>query len=309
MEKKNYIMGRTEILTKQEMVKRGKHNYRSYKRTPSIKNDNENFQIKDGQFIPFSTLSRDKKTIHARFTKLYEDNKKEHRKLHIQKKGYYLNSNQTQSTVEGVVALSQFNTDIFDELELQEITCQIENNLKSFANDLGTELQDLVLHLDERNYKTGKGEFHFHFFMKNFNQQAESLQLGRRSKNTKKLQDYLAKDMEKWGIVRGEEGSTRKHKTIREYQELQEDLQILREDKEDLKSEKENLISEINNIISNIINIDPKGNYKNKINKLTDNLQKYLKSDNLEGLEKLLERSEKLENSANKQTKKMEIKP
>jgi Rps23 Pro-64 3,4-dihydroxylase Tpa1-like proline 4-hydroxylase len=292
--KKNYIMARCEVDDLFGFLKRAKHNYRSYSNIQSIRNDKTNFRITDGIFEPFSQLNTSLPFIAKRFKKLFDDNKKEHRKLFEKTKGYKLKGT-AKSTVEGVVAFSQFNTEKFTEYDLMKISIQVEENLKQFAKDKGTELQDLVLHLDERDEDNQQGEFHFHFIMKNYNQKGESLQLSTGRQNSSELQDYIARNLEQFQISRGEKGSKKKHLSIKEFQEQQDTIR-------EMRIEMQKLITDINFIIEEVVATDTNTHYKKKVQNLILNLQKYIKQDNIKGLEKLLQRAEKIEKSAKKNT-------
>ena len=232
---KNYIMGRVEAKNIVETIRIIKHNYRSYKNIPSVINTNQNYKIINGKLIPFNNINTNINHISKHYKQLLEDNKKEHRKIFKQNKGYYLNSKQVKSTYNGVIGFSNFNIQSHSLKDRLKIVKQVEKNLSDFCIDMGSELQDLVLHTDE------KGEFHFHFLMKSYNNKGVSLKMVNGGPKGKLLQDYLSYKLKPFKIIRGENNSKKKHLTIKDYELQQDRLKELEDTKKKLEDTKKGL--------------------------------------------------------------------
>jgi hypothetical protein len=238
----NFIMGRVETLDKKKNIQDTKHNHRLVYTKRKV-NNLDNYIIKNENIFKLNNENKSKIINNSEY--ILKENSKEHSRLFKQTKGYRKNGTQT-STYTGIVAFTQFNEDTKN---TKELILQVEKNLNSFCQKVGSELQELILHRDERqldkNHKDYKiGQYHFHFKMKAYDKNGMSLKMGKGGINGSLLQDYLAQDMEQFGIKRGIKNSKKRHLTIEDYKEQQDRLKEIEETKIKLN----NILEKNNNL-------------------------------------------------------------
>jgi hypothetical protein len=355
MEEDNFIMGRVYTLDRKKFIKDTKHNYRlTY--TKSKTSNITNLLIKNGIITEIKNEhnEEEKQDILNNNINIFKSNNKEHSKLFLENKGYRKNGTQS-ATYGGIVGFTYLKEDTKN---LKEIILQVEKNLSNFCLEVGSELQELILHRDE------KGQYHFHFIMKSFNKIGMSLQMAKGGINGSLLQDYLSKDMEQFGIKRGIRDSRKRHLTIREYQEMKDNIKQLENSKRRVKEQEEiinnqesqileqeeiinnnkisledlrkgivssnatikelevilqeknielvelnkellDITNNIKNVINNILELDKEQNYKDKVKKILDNFIKFINKEDIDQLNKLLNRAIKIEKSVIKTTRKL----
>ena len=278
------------IKTLVDYQNRLKHNTRFNSQTKNLKDQNsifffnENFQIIRKRKSSYSiNLLKQSKQL---FLNLHEKIKQLNPNYRVSR---------TSPVGEGVLYFSTgINEDIQSNFKLFKEKTNLFFDL--FEKKFNTDVLSFQLHLDEN------GNYHIHFFFKNFNKKTgKSLKLNR-SSNGSILQDISSDVFKNFGkgYIRGVKNSKTTHRSVDEFKNekiietQKKEISNLTEKKEDLKNE----INQNENYLKNLkIGID---GVKKEISKLTlkkDILKNEIENDlnnNLEKIENLKEKFQKL---------------
>jgi len=271
-----------ELPTKSNTIRqRLQHNYRNQRNHENVINDNQNYIIKENEIIEINVeenqeennynsarkrYSRfEQKCRDENFARLKKTLKEQGKNKPIRKRlnpllegvvhfgGVYEIGCEDDERIEKTQVFNK-KLDTFIEDGFLDI---LKENLKKIEKEFDTEISDIVLHRDE------KGLNHFHFMIKNYNEQGLSLDIGRnKNKIGTRVQDIICENMEQFNLMRGEEDSKKQKMTKQQLIEfnkleqenklLKKNNQILKSNNEILKKRNENLSKEYLNILENI---------------------------------------------------------
>lgn len=183
------------------------------------------------------------------------------------------------------------------------------------------EIKNKNIVFDEKTMRIKPGRIHIQFHLEGFNSKGESINI---KKNGELIQDIRGKNFVDLGFGRGEKKSEKKHLSIDDYKKMSDELEnlklenkkvqfendIIKIENEKIKEENERLnenIEELKKIESSFISLN--NELINEFNTLIDNLSKIRETEKIEDILRLSERyiknenKEKLENLLNKYQK------
>ena len=174
-----------------------------------------------------------------------KDRKLHNKKMYERKKRNLLNEQATW--VEGVFTFSEaIKQDLNNKYSLEELSKIANNCAKALASKINTELKYLVVHLDETTP-------HFHFAMKNFDNNGMSIFHKIKNKEfLSQMQDLAFEHFKELGMDRGikKEFTSKNYQTIQNYNiakemKLKQSINILEMNFEELTKKYDNLNNEI----------------------------------------------------------------
>ena len=209
---KNFSNVRLQSYNHNKAINIRKHNLRYTQDSLSIKKDVPNYLISnDGKLLEINNSN--KKKIYNILKKNYEVDRKKHNELY--KASNKRNLRNFQSTwCEGIFTFSEaIHRDLETKYSKQNLSLIASNCAKEISKKFGNELVYMTLHLDETTP-------HFHFAIKNFDEQG--LSLFNKNKNKEflsKLQDIAYNHFKVLGMERGvsKEVSGKRYETIEQY--------------------------------------------------------------------------------------------
>ena len=279
-----------------------KHNTRFNSQTKNLKDQNsifffnENFQIIRKRKSSYSiNLLKQSKQL---FFNLHEKIKQLNPNYRVSR---------TSPIGEGVLYFSTgINEDIQSNFKLFKEKTNLFFDL--FEKKFNTDILSFQLHFDE------EGNYHVHFFFKNFDKKnGKSLKLNR-SSNGSILQDISSEVFKNFGkgYERGVKNSKTTHKSVEQFKNekiietQKKEIEFLNEKKEDLKNE----INQNENYLKNLkVGIEGVKKEISNLNEKKEDLKNEIKNEidnQLEKMEKLKEKFQKLKEDF--QTLKNEIK-
>lgn len=229
MSDKRFVDIRIETVKDEEgYIERLKHNTR-FKKDKRVVNErgfiNERGEIVKGFNNKYA------KSLLSVGREEYQDIRREHKKKYKD-----FREKRATSIAEGILYFSKGINEDFDK-NPKEFFKRLKIMLEDFTKEKNTEILSFQVHIDEA------GNYHTHFFFKNFDAKSgKSLNFTRNKENGSWLQDLAHKHFSSFG--KGYERGLKKTKTerylsVEEYKALQESKKLLSEAQKELLSSKE----------------------------------------------------------------------
>ena len=284
--KKTYVGVRVEtIKNKADYKKRLKHNTR-YKKTKNVTN-NQGYINEYGKII---------KSIGSDYSlQLVKQADKQYKKIvkSIKKLNDNFRERKHSALAEAVLYFSEGINEDFKK-DPQGFGKRLKSFIKDFETHYDTEVFNFQIHLDEA------GNLHIHFIFQNYDKKTgKSLNFTRSKIIGSSLQSLAGKHFKDFGrgYERGEpKDKPRKHLSIeeyKEYKEIQKENEKLKEENERLKEELKSLREEYDSYINEIIDrLEELGKVEDS-QKFLKLVERYVKNENKDRLEKLLNKWKK----------------
>ena len=192
---KNYINVRMQSYNHAKTYNNFRHNLRYTKNSLSSYNDNVNFMITGGELVEIN--ESEKRDLYKSLSTNYKETRKEHNEKFYTKHKRNLRDFQATWT-DGIITFSEKIHEDLNHKYTKEELAQVANSCAlEIAKAYQTDLVYMVLHMDEKTP-------HFHFALKNFDENGMSL--FNKNKNKvflSKLQDIAFEHFKVLGMERG----------------------------------------------------------------------------------------------------------
>lgn len=273
MELKNYINVRVQSHNNNKIIGVMKHNLRNIKSLNQENNDmNFFYDFDNNKWLEMN--NENKKSEYQKLSKKFKQDREEHTSLNLKKKGQNIRDERQGSYFEGIFTFSEkINEDLDFVYSLEDLQQVALKCLKQIGEKYKTELRGFYLHMDETTP-------HFHFLMRNFNDEDMSLYFKNKNKKfLSELQDLAFENFKVLGMKRGikKEITNKTYKTTKEFHER--DIKNKINMKKQLEEEKEEKLKELENLRKFIIPLQMEVNQKKEIYECINNLKKTYRKD------------------------------
>lgn len=238
MELKNYINVRVQSHNNDKIIGVMKHNLRNIKSLNQENNDiNFFYDFDNNKWLEMN--NENKKSEYQKLSKKFKQDREEHTNLNMKKNGRNIQDKRQGSYFEGVFTFSEkINEDLGNLYSLEDLAQVSSKCLEQIAAKYKTQIRGLYLHMDETTP-------HFHFLLKNFNENDMSLYFKNKNKKfLSELQDLVFENFKILGMKRGQKKEITKktYKTTKRHkEELETQLKDLNEELEEQKEIKKKL--------------------------------------------------------------------
>lgn len=277
MELKNYINVRVQSHNNDKIIGVMKHNLRNIK---SLNQENSNinffYDFDNNKWLEMNNVN--KKSEYQKLSKKFKQDREEHTNLNLKKNGRNIRDKQQCTFFEGVFTFSEkIKKDLGDKYSLEELQQVSLKSLEQIKEKYKSEVRGLYLHLDETTP-------HFHFLLRNFNN--EDMSLYNKNKNKKflsELQDLVFENFKILGMKRGQKKeitkktykTTKRHKEELETQlnDLNIELELTQEEKKDIKKVIDNINLNLNKDKEDSYEKDLKNEITKELNKTKQDVE------------------------------------
>ncbi|MCT7587726.1 plasmid recombination protein [Aliarcobacter butzleri] len=269
MELKNYINVRVQSHNNNKIIGVMKHNLRNIK---SLNQENSNinffYDLDNNKWLEMNNVN--KKNEYNKLYKKFKQDREEHTNLNFKKSGRNIRDERQGTLFEGVFTFSEkIKEDLGNLYSLKDLQQVSLSSLEQIAAKYKTQIRGLYLHMDETTP-------HFHFLMRNFNDEDMSLYFKNKNKKfLSELQDLVFENFKILGMKRGvkKDITKKNYKTTKRHkEELQTQLKDLNKELELTQEEKKDIKRVIDNISQNL---DKEDSYEKDLkNEITKELNK-----------------------------------
>ncbi|RBQ26932.1 plasmid recombination protein [Arcobacter sp. CECT 9188] len=261
MELKNYINVRVQSHNNDKIIGVMKHNLRNIKSLNQENNDiNFFYDFDNNKWLEMNNVN--KKNEYQKLSKKFKQDREEHTNLNMKKNGRNIQDKRQGSLFEGVFTFSEkIKEDLGNKYSLKDLQQVSLSSLEQIAAKYKTQIRGLYLHMDETTP-------HFHFLMRNFNDEDMSLYFKNKNKKfLSELQDLVFENFKILGMKRGQKKEITKktYKTTKRHkEELETQLKDLKRDFEFEELENKD-IKEIIHNVRDFLNKEKNDNYKENL--------------------------------------------